>query len=80
MKTLKIIVDDSTFNAYSLTPEYTISFSELEEKVLFKHQNEIIKLSEPQKEAIRFAQDQVKNGKVKTNEEVFAKVDSWLKK
>ena len=70
----------NTFKSYSLTSEDAISFSELEEKVLLKHQNEIIKLSEPQKEAIRLAQEQVKIGKTRTNEEVFAKVDSWLKK
>ena len=80
MKTLKIIVDENTSNSYSLKSEDAISFSELEEKVLLKHQNEIIILSEPQKEAIRFAQEQVKNGNTRINAEVFAKVDSWLKK
>jgi hypothetical protein len=76
MKTLKIIVDENTFNSYSLSSEDAISFSELEEKVLLKHQNEIITLSEPQKNAIKFAQEQVKNGKMRTNDEVFTKVDS----
>jgi len=80
MRTLKIIVDEGTYKSYSLKSEDPMTFSELEEKVLLKHQNEIIVLSEPQKEAIRLAQKQVREGKTKTNEQVFTKVDAWLKK
>ena len=77
MKTLKVLVDEGTFQSYSLTSK-AIDFSELEEKVLLKHKSEIIVLTDVQKGAIRQAQEQVKLGHTKTTEEVFSKIDAWL--